>query len=751
MRKILGISVLCALCLLRAIQPSCAQEKKIVSGHITNSSDEGKPISDVIIFAYNTVAEAEDAYNALIEARRTKGYFNAGYVIEAYPDLGGYYEVLVPETGALLFYTGIADPVLEKVNYRLEINVSFALNIMLESSKITAGTYGRMVRKPPVMRGNTTVFPVTYRFPAEEYGKSNARLVKQSSLTTGSTGAGKTEFFPPIVHDGKEYHRTQLRRMNYEGENDPLYMIAEHSEPLSDSLVSISWVDSVNVSSTDSRNRLKWELWVEDYNRVVYADSGVFRTDRIVRPMQFLEFPSTGYDLDPARFMKKPRRERRNVAGDISLTFLIGEARFDPSDTANEKSMEKLRAELTEAVTDEGSSLKEFHIDGTSSPDGIYYKNLNLAKKRMAYAMDRVTSFLPKNIKDRVYMTSKASVEPWSAVVSMLEKDSLMTEASRLGEIIKANEGKPDSQFKAIRSLPYYRTVIVPYLQSLRKVRYSFVTEVYRELTPEEIYSVYMTDKEAGLEREYALYEYWHLFNMVEDKAELEKLYRKACEVSVKTEAKPWALPVNNLAVIDIQKGVADTTYLSEFLDLRFPCDYVIRDMNRRTEELVNPSAAVANMTVMCLMLKDYERAYELSSMLPSSYDTLKAAAWCMAGNYDDSSDEGSKYYKLMRRYSPLNRVVMNLASGNIGLAKVALKSLPADDPVTRYISVQIMCYGKPDASASMDFETYEQALENLLYCFKADASYIDMAERDYMISEDLYREAKRQYEIEYK
>ncbi|MCM1176624.1 MAG: hypothetical protein NC308_06975 [Clostridium sp.] len=744
MKRFFGI---CLSCLILSLQFASAQEKKIVSGHITNSSDSNKPLSDVMIFAYNTVAEAEDAYKSLVDARASNGVFNPGYVIESFPDLGGYYEVLVPETGALLFYTGIADPVLEKVNYRMEINVAFALNIMLESSKVTAGVTDRMLREPPVMRGGRTVFPVAYRFPAQDYGKNNVRLVKQSSLIDASQEPARISYFPPTVHDGRQYHRTQLRRKNYDGSNDPLYPIAGENTVLTDTLDIISWIDTIPASYTEGRNYLKWKIWAEDYLRVVYADSGLFRTDRITRPMQFLEYPRDAYILDPARFRKNPRRERRDIAGNISLSFIIGQARLNPDDASNKYSLEKLKRELTEAITDEGSSLKEFHIEGVASPDGLYDRNVDLAKRRMDFALNQVISILPKNIRDRVYMTTKASVAPWTAVADILERDSFAEEAAAVRTVVARYPDRKDRQFYEIKKLPFYSGTIVPRLPELRTVSYSFVTEVYRELTPEEIFSSYSMDRRRGVEREYALYEYWHLFNMVTDQAELARLYRQAYDVSLKVETKPWVLPANNLTVAEIENGNADTTMLSSFIDMRFPCNYVIRDMNRKTEELVNPAEVVANMTVMMLMQKQYARADELASMLPDSYMVLKAAAWCLAGRFDDTSAEGREYYMLMRDYSPRNKVVMNLANGNISLAKAALRELPQDDPVTKYLSLQIMCYGLSDAYASMDIETYEKALDDLLYCFNADPEFIDIAERDYMVCEDLYKEAKKLYD----
>ena len=500
MRSFVNICIFCFLALCCA-QPVFSQERKLISGRIINSSDDNKPISDAIIFAYNTVAEAEDAYKSLLDARHNNGVFNPGYVVEAYPDTGGYYEVLVPETGALLFYTGIADPVLEKVNYRLEINVSFALNIVLESSKVTAGGSRVALSQIPAVRGNKTVFAIDYNFPAKKYGKSVARLVKQSRVEDYSGDTLKTFFFKPLVYDGKQYHLTQLRRMNFDPSNDPLYPIAEEQENLTDTLNVISWVDSLPASFSATKSLLKWKLWVEDYTMVCYADSGSFRTDRIARPMRFLEYPKDGYNIDPELFKKKPRRERRDIAGDISLSFIIGQAKFNPEDPDNKRNLDMLKTDLTKAVTGAGSSLREFHIVGTSSPDGPYKANVILSENRMDYASQQIISVLPQHVRERVYMTVHSSVAPWTAVADLLEQDSLTMQADEINSIVARYKDR-DKQSSMIKRLSYYQSLIVPRLPKLRSVKYSYVTEVYRELTPDEILSSYTLDKSKGIERD---------------------------------------------------------------------------------------------------------------------------------------------------------------------------------------------------------------------------------------------------------
>ena len=84
--------------------------------------------------------------------------------------------------------------------------------------------------------------------------------------------------------------------------------------------------------------------------------------------MQFLEFSFPDFELDPDKYKETPRRERRNTAGNISLTFLVGKAELDPADSANVVQMNKLQEDLMNIVNGEGTTLKEFKITGVSSP-----------------------------------------------------------------------------------------------------------------------------------------------------------------------------------------------------------------------------------------------------------------------------------------------------------------------------------------------------------------------------------------------
>ena len=92
----------------------------------------------------------------------------------------------------------------------------------------------------------------------------------------------------------------------------------------------------------------------------------------------------------------------------------------------------------------------------------------------------------------------------------------------------------------------------------------------------------------------------------------------------------------------------------------------------------------------------------------------------------------------------------MNLAVGNIGLAGLALKDLPENDPVTQYLSAQHLCRKYNSVmdmrNAIVDYDTYESdfdiAERYLRKCFEMDSKFKKIAEADWDIYEELVKKA---------
>lgn len=724
-----------------------SQDRKLVTGKITNKMT-GKPFgkNDVIIsiYAFDTVAQAEEALSALN---------GGGFVHGAYeampPDITGYYQVTVPETGAIVFKPDMKDGFMEKVRGRAEINVSIDIGQVIESAVKTEKSSNITPLEEEVqIEGNWLYAVYTFKLP-ENVGKSNARLILQPFFLEG----GKSDtlaFLKPWVYDGEEYHLTQERRMGYESYNDPLmkYVVRDTANVLSEKSLLVPWRDTIYLENPRGRYYVRGRVQVEDYNKVYYLrDSLPLASSRARRPMQFLDYNLEQYQLDPEQYHERPLPEQMNTAGEISLTFLVGQAKLDDRDPMNEVYMNDLKKNLHDIVYGEISWLKEFHIVGISSPDGTYAKNLELAGKRMAFAQAEITSVIPKKKLRLVYTTTKAKVAPWSAVADLMEKDGLDAEAQRLRKIIAA-EKSHDAQGAAIRKLPFYRTTVTKYLPKLRTVRYVYSHEEMRELTPEEIMARYRSDQEyISGKKHFKLYEYWHLFRMLKDEKELDDIYKRAYEETKEDIGTAWIFAANKFAASCLKKGIADTTILSPYIDTRFQCNRKFTNMDK-TIEIVNPDAVVANQLCMYLMTGNFQRASIMAQMLPKSkYKDLIAVTMCLGGRYKggktaEEKQERAEYFETVMNSGPRNKVVMLLSQNTRAydqLAEKALAELPQDDALTWYFRAVLSCRKckRPDADF-MEPQNFEYYLGE---CLRIDPTYLGIAQTDGDIDEDMLKE----------
>lgn len=747
----------CLTILLLALQffalPLGAQEMKRVTGHIVDKTT-GKPIDlkqvSVSVYGFNTVAQAEDVKKQMDGDENTFVAPDA----QAFPDDNGYYEITIPETGALIFKADMKPAVLEKVNYRLEINVKIEMGNYIRTSTITAVRDQVGVLDPQGdIEGNWLKARSTIALP-ENSGKTNARMIVQPILIDGVT-KDTLRYLKPTVMDGQEYRVTQLRRMNYNADNDPLNRWLS-PDTLTSAAQIVNWADTIYLENPSKNYQVKGIIQLEDYNLPYFKKEYFLASSRLRRPLRFLEYSMDPYMLDPEQYRERAKREKRNTAGNMSLNFMVGKAQLAADDEEGRRQIDSVKSVLLDIIHGEGSQLKEFHITGTASPDGPYAGNMNLAKKRMEYALNQIVSVLPKNVRDRVYMTTTATVAPWTAVAELLEADSLMTEAKAIRNIVAANPGTPDRQWGKIRALPYYRSLIVNYLPRLRSVRYQYGYEIFRELTPEEILERYRNDEDYRSGRKkFALYEYWHLFQLVKEPEEQEKLYKRAYDESIEANGRPWILAANSLAASYIARGVADTTILRNFIDLQTPVvDYHLMRMNGNGYEIVNPEAVVANQMIMYVMTNNFRKAGQLTNILPDNDKNrlVRAYALCLGGYYKGGNTpeqrrRAREVFETVSESSPLNKVVLCLAMNTKtydSLAEEAMSALPGDSALTDYLWAVI--YGRKGAR-TQDFMDDMASEDYLVACFHKDPSYIDIAAGDGDIVETIMKSARDRYE----
>ena len=711
-----------------------AQKMVKVSGTVYNIAENRKvPFSDVTVdvYAAKTVAVGEDM-KKILDSNDQEKTLLLDQEGKTTTDENGYYEILVPDNGALIFKVGLSPSVLKEVRHQMKIDVSIDEGVMLESVTVTAM---RLVLKPepkaPKMIGNMLIPYNTFKLPPY-FGNRFSRLIIQPYVLDCETNDTVT-FARPSVYDGKEYALTQERKMGYDMDRDPLRPYIK-AEALTTRAMNLDWTDTIIVPDPNRNYSCFAIVNLEDYSA---SNSRTYQinTCQTKRPMKFLQYNLFSEQMDPLQHKERAQIEKRNTSDKIQLSFLINSDQL--TDTPeNKQSLTMLRNKLKEIAESPGTVLKEFHVAGTASPDGHYSSNLSLAERRMRKIEQEITSILPQYTLERVYRNPHAEVAPWEEVVKLLERDGKSTEAGKVKEIL-AKHKDIGAQGRALKQLDWYSTVIVPYLDELRVVNYNCLYEIYREPNDEEVMAQY---REKGLKGSYTRYEYWKLFQLITDEKELEALYRRAYEESLE-QKHPWALAGNNLAASYLERDTVDTSILEPLIDLSIhSTDYSRMNADGSRTEIVNRLEVVTNQLCMYIKKGDFEHASVLVKILPedSKFDLLKAYTWALGGYFQggttpEEKERAHKTFETIKASSPQNEVVMYMALDNPA-AKASLAKLPQDSALTWYFKATLSA-----REGEIEFMNTVIALSE---CFKRDKSFVATAQNDGEFNEDIIQAA---------
>ena len=715
-----------------------AQKMVKVSGTVYNIAENRKvPFSDVTVdvYAAKTVAVGEDM-KKILDSNDQEKTLLLDQEGKTTTDENGYYEILVPDNGALIFKVGLSPSVLKEVRHQMKIDVSIDEGVMLESVTVTAM---RLVLKPepkaPKIIGNMLIPYNTFKLPPY-FGNRFSRLIIQPYVLDCETNDTIT-FARPSVYDGKEYALTQERKMGYDMNRDPLRPYIK-AEALTTRAMNLDWTDTIIVPDPNRNYSCFAIVNLEDYSA---SNSRTYQinTCQTKRPMKFLQYNLFSEQMDPLQHKERAQIEKRNTSDKIQLSFLINSDQL--TDTPeNKQSLAMLRNKLKEIAESPGTVLKEFHVAGTASPDGHYSSNLSLAERRMRKIEQEITSILPQYTLERVYRNPHAEVAPWEEVVKLLERDGKSTEAGKVKEIL-AKHKDIGAQGRALKQLDWYATVIVPYLDELRVVNYNCLYEIYREPNDEEVMAQY---REKGLKGSYTRYEYWKLFQLITDEKELEALYRRAYEESLE-QKHPWALAGNNLAASYLERDTVDTSILEPLIDLSIhSTDYSRMNADGSRTEIVNRLEVVTNQLCMYIKKGDFEHASVLVKILPedSKFDLLKAYTWALGGYFQggttpEEKERAHKTFETIKASSPQNEVVMYMALDNragSAAAKASLAKLPQDSALTWYFKATLSA-----REGEIEFMNTVIALSE---CFKRDKSFVATAQNDGEFNEDIIQAA---------
>jgi len=732
--------------LASACGPGASAQEKLVHGVIRDKST-GRPVDlhsvAVSVFSFNTVAEAEDIMRIMKADQNAFIEIHGG---QTYPDQTGYYEIMVAPTGALIFKADLADPVMELVSNRGEINVILDVGNLLDEAVITEEREEVSVMEPQSeLIGNILSVSSGVTLP-RLMGREDARLIIQPVLMDRRT-RDTIRYLDPLVVDGREYTFTQGRRLNFNLGNDPLSPFISRRDSLTEDKMVIPWSANIYVPDPTREYVVLGLIQMEDYNHPFMYMEEYLASMRTRRPLRFLRYDVTPLDVNIEDYYIPPRREKMSSGGHVSLNFPKNKSELAPDDREGRRQLDSLKKVLLDIANGEGSFLKEFHVVATTSPEGSYAHNKVLAEDRTRYALDEIISVLPKYTRDRVWSTAESVLKTWTDVADLMEAGGDVRDvqrASRIREIVADNPNSPDRQNQSIYLLPYFPDIMERYLPRLREVRYSISYEVNRALTPAEILNKWREDPEyRNGSKSFTLNEYWQLFNMLEDQNELDELYEQAYRQTKANTGRAWELAAAKLSRRMIEKEVIDTSVLNPFIDLKFHSTDVTLTHNdgRVTTEVINPRPLVFNQLVMYLRMKDFGRASQLSKILPDDEDVRlgKALAMCLGGYYyggrtPEERQSYDSYFRTVCNTSLWNRVVLCLARGakeklfNVQ-AERAIGELPDDDPMKWYFKCIVT--GR---------KGYESLLESEGYLYKAcvmDPTLIDLAAGDGDIRED--------------
>lgn len=520
------------------------------------------------------------------------------------------------------------------------------------------------------------------KIPAEMF-KTFTRIVAQPVLVNVTRNT-KT-LFKPVVVNAPEYEITQSRMLEFNmKENDPLAPYMQKSEKI-DRYEVIAYKDSLYLENPKDDCRCDIFMFLEDYHDVIYRDTAVIAKGTI-NPLRFFDYKLGSSEITDEKYIPKPELQLRDDKGEVNLTFVVGKAHIDESNPQNAVEIQKMNERLSLIENDPKANLRSFHITGISSPEGLYDKNLLLAKERTLTAKDRILSILNPStvqlLKDSIY--ADARVESWSVAADLMEKDSI-PEARDVRSIIEKYPNNPDLQFREISRSPMYRKIIVPnYLGLLRRVEYNFSYSIFRLLNEEEIREIYNHNY-----KDLSRHEFWKLYKAAKTEEEKETICKRALETYPR-----FLLAANELAILYINQGRADIEILKPFLQKDAPAELL------------------ANQVVALLSRYQYGDADSIASLIPDGVsERVKSIAKALNGNYE----------KAYAEYAPeggINEVVLLLALKRNVEAWEKAKELPENVAKHEYVK----------AIAANRLDNVTEAMKHIKKALELDPSLKEIA-----------------------
>ena len=515
-------------------------------------------------------------------------------------------ELLMPGQVVLIFATRRDLELLEIKKGKTEYIVRIVNKTELREVNVVGKRSGgapKIKPVPSIDTGYKAVFNINYAMPAG-YARDNSRLIIQPMAVDCQT-EDTVAYLTPFVYEGAAYHRLQDKRMAFDYlKNDP---VASGYRPEPELCTGRPFEMNENLEfikpNKDKLYRGAYDIVLEDYHHIIHTDGKGSGSCLAFRPYKFLDFAVAKADMPLTEEFKEPaKKSRSSVPRDLALRFVVNKAEL-VKDSANNAAFEELMNELRSY----GMRLQRVKIDGAASPEGNYEHNIKLATQRAKMALATIERGLRGY--DVQLPEPTVTVYKWTDVAAKLSEMGLDNEAQIVSKTLAETDEKQWPA--AMRALPFYESSIKGPNGALERLRtmkcsYNYVDE--RVLSADEVAAAYLADKSDYLsgKKTFSDGDFYNLFNFVRDSAELDTLTVIAYRSNRKQpgfENLPFSPYIaNRMAVLNMRRGVPDTTVLAPFIDItKVAMPYTkMRTNSRRV--LVNRAEMVVNQAITYFM-----------------------------------------------------------------------------------------------------------------------------------------------------
>lgn len=461
---------------------------------------------------------------------------NGEAVIEVFVGKKGHY-LLEDFTGKYKKKEIILDGTVTTFKVVLDISKDIQIGEVKIAGKLEARK--RLQPRPSITKVKGDTIMTVCQFPIDTLLRKDVRVIVQPFFLDST--AHRKYYTEPYVLDGKEYHTTQIRMYDYKTgdkfsgvlpdriqrepnpvydplynnivvKNDSLHFIGKTKSRsyrvkdrfYNDSVVYRSadvskskWgvlaeVPMMLVANTKLRNDHLWcagaEVSFENYTKLLHLAKGELFSMGLRNPMRFFEYQLKGTELreDTAIWYPTPNLAKQEKSDQIHVRFAKSKSTIDMSDSLTNIELQKLKASIDGILSDEDAQFRDVTIVGTASPEGSYGYNQKLAGDRMGTLLNWIRERIPESKRAYMYPKKDGRVAQWSEVAELMRKDSLISEAEVIENIV-AKYSKEDTRGREIRKLAFYQTIEDRYLPQLRKVEYKLGYSIDRVLNYEDI------------------------------------------------------------------------------------------------------------------------------------------------------------------------------------------------------------------------------------------------------------------------